>query len=64
MEVREGGAGAATIIEFWTMEGYAVGFLIFVAVVTARSMLVGDKEEGSVLTGGYFSVLVMETLRV
>ena len=40
--MREGGYGAATIIEFWTTEGYAVGFLIGVAVVAVRRILGGD----------------------
>ena len=54
MEVREGGAGAANIIEFWTMEGYAVVFLIGVAIVAVRIILGGDKVAGSVLSIGYF----------
>ena len=33
VEVWGGGDSATTIMEFWTMEGYAVGFLIDVAVV-------------------------------
>ena len=41
MEVGGGGAGSVTIMEFWTMEGYAVGFLIGKAVVAVRSILGG-----------------------
>ena len=52
--MREGGYGAATIIEFWTTEGYAVGFLIGVAVVADIIILGGDEGSGSVLSGGYF----------
>ena len=42
VELRGGGTGAVTIMEFGTMEGYAVGFLIGVYVVVVRSILVGD----------------------
>ena len=41
-------------MEFSTMEGYDVGFLIGVSVVAVRSILGDDKGEGSVLTGGSF----------
>ena len=46
MEEWVGGAGAATIIEFWTMEGYAVEFLIGVAIVVVRIMHGVDKGAG------------------
>ena len=42
MEEWVGGAGAATIIEFWTMEGYAVEFLIGVAIFEVRRILGGE----------------------
>ena len=54
VEVREGGSGAATIMDFWTLEGYAVGFLKGVALAVLISILGGDKGAGSVLSGGYF----------
>ena len=46
MELWGGGAGAATIMEFWTMEGHSVGFLIGVAEVLVRSILGGDEGSG------------------
>ena len=52
--VREVGTGATTIMKFWTSEGYAVDFLIGVAVVVVKSILGGDDREESVLSGGYF----------
>ena len=45
-----GGSGAANMVEFWTLEGYAVGFLVYVVVV--RSILGGNERSGSVLSGG------------
>ena len=54
MKVRGGAAGAATITEFWTMEGYSIRFLIGVAVVAVIIILGGDKGAGPVLIGGYF----------
>ena len=56
MEVRGVGAGASNILEFWTMEGYAVGFLIDVAIVAFRSIREGDKGAGLVLSVIYFEV--------
>ena len=38
--------GAVTIMSFWIMEGYAVGFLIGSSVVVSRSILRGDEVEG------------------
>ena len=46
MEVRGGGYGAMTIMEFWTIEVYDVGFLMCVAIVVVRSILGDDKEVG------------------
>ena len=48
MEVRGGKSGYVTIMEFWTLEGYVVGFLKYVAVVVvvARSRLGGDEGAG------------------
>ena len=46
MEVKGGGSSVVTIMEFWTMEGYNIGFLIGVAVVVVRSILGGDKGSG------------------
>ena len=54
MEVGGGGAGSVTIMEFWTMEGYAIGFLIRAAAVAVRSILGGDEGAGSVLSGVSF----------
>ena len=42
VEVRGGGASAATIMEFWTMEGYFAGFLKGVSIVAVISRLGGD----------------------
>ena len=42
IEVRGEVSGTTTIMEFWNMEGYAVGFLIGVAVVAVRSILGAD----------------------
>ena len=50
--MRGGVSGAVTIMEFWTMEGYNIGFLIGVAVVVVRSILGGYKGAGSILSGG------------
>ena len=36
VELWGGGAGAATIMEFWTMEGYSVVFLICVYMVSVK----------------------------
>ena len=52
MEVLGGGAFAATIMEFWTMEGYAVGFLIGVVVFEVRSITGGEKVSGELLPDG------------
>ena len=49
VKVQGGGSVATTIMEFWTMEGYAVGFLTGVAVVEVRGILGGDKGSGKVL---------------
>ena len=49
MELWGGGYGAATIMAFWTMEGYAVGFLIGLNLVSVRIIFGGDKGAGSVL---------------
>ena len=43
MEVWGGGYGSVNIMEFWTMEGYAVGFLIGVYLVAVIRILGGDK---------------------
>ena len=43
MDGRKGGADAANIMEFWTMEGYVVGFLKCVAVVEVIIRLGGDE---------------------
>ena len=45
-------AGAGTIMEFWTLEGCTVGFLVVAVVV--RIILGGDEVAGSVLSGGSF----------
>ena len=37
------GAGAVNIMEFWTMLGYAIGFLIGVTVVVVRIILGCDR---------------------
>ena len=50
IEVRRAGAG--TIMEFWTLEGYAVDFLV--AVVVVRSIIGYEEVSGPVLSGGYF----------
>ena len=47
-------AGAVTMMGFWTMNGYSVGFLIGVAVVLVRSILGGNKGSGTVLSDGSF----------
>ena len=39
-------------MEFWTMEGYAVGFKTCVAVVADRIKLGFDKDSGPVISGG------------
>ena len=52
VKVRGGGAVTPTIMEFWTMEGYYVGFLIDVPVVEFISILGGDKGSGQVLSDG------------
>ena len=54
VEVRGGGAGAATIMEFFSMEGYSTGFLIGVAIVAARLLIGDEKGLGSILSGGSF----------
>ena len=54
IELRVIGAGAATIMEFWTTEGYDIGLLIGVAVVTVRSRLGGDEGAGSILSSVSF----------
>ena len=54
MESQGGGAGAATIMEFWTMVEYYVVFLKYVAVVAVIIRLGCDKGSGSVLSGGSF----------
>ena len=54
VEVGGGGADAAIIMNFWTMEGYAIGFLICAAAVAVRSILGGDEGAGSVLSGVSF----------
>ena len=41
-------------MEFWSMEGCAVGFLKVVAVVAVRSRLGDGKVSGSVLLGASF----------
>ena len=56
MEVQDGEAIAATIIEFWTMGGYAVGFLIGIAIVAVRSEPGVDEGSGMVFPGGFFGV--------
>ena len=47
-------AGAVTMMGFWTMNGYSVGFLIGVYEVAGRSLIGGEKGAGSVLSGGSF----------
>ena len=54
VKLREGGAAAAAIMEFWTLEGYAVGFLIGVAAVLVGIIIRDDKGSGSVLLGDSF----------
>ena len=54
VEVRGRGDGATNIMEFWTMEGYTVVFLIGVAVVAVTIILGVEEGAGSVLSGGYF----------
>ena len=51
MEVQGGGSGATTIMEFCTMYGYVVGFLIGVSVVAVRSILGSDEGSWSYLSG-------------
>ena len=49
----EGGrAGVGTIMEFWTLEGYAVDFLVVIVVV--RNIIGYEEGSGPVLSGGYF----------
>ena len=52
VKVRGGGYFAATIMEFWTMEGYTVVFLIGVSVVEVISILGGAKVSGKFLSDG------------
>ena len=52
MKVWGGGHVAATILAFYTIEGYAVGFLIGVSVVEIISILGGEKGSGKVLSDG------------
>ena len=47
-----GRAGVGTIMEFWTLEGYAVDFLV--AIVVVRSIIGYEEVSGPVLSGGYF----------
>ena len=54
MKLCGGGSGAATIMKFWTVEVYAVLFLICVAAVSVRIICGGDEVSGSVLSGGSF----------
>ena len=49
VEVRGRGSGAATVLEFCTMEGYDVGFIIVVAAVLIIIILGGEELTGSVL---------------
>ena len=49
VEVRGRGDGATNIMEFWTMEGYTVVFLIGVAVVAVTIILGVEEGAGSVL---------------
>ena len=51
MEVQGGVSGAATIMEFWTMEGYSVGFLLGILVVAVRSILVSISEHRVFISG-------------
>ena len=50
MELKGGRAGAVTLMESWTLEGYAVEFLV--AIVVVRRILVDDKGSGPVLSDG------------
>ena len=50
MELRGGRAGTVTMMEFWTLEGYAVDFLV--PVVLVRRILGDDGGAGPVLSGG------------
>ena len=52
VELRGGGAGATTIMEFWTMEGCDVGLIKSVDVVAVRSKIESDEGSGPVLSGG------------
>ena len=47
-----GGAAATNIMEFWTMERYAVVFLICVSVVEVKSITGGNKISGKLLLDG------------
>ena len=42
------------ILECWTTEVYSIEFLIGVAVVAVRSILVGDEGAGDILSGDFF----------
>ena len=53
-----------TIMEFWTIEVYDVGFLVCVAIVVVRSILGDDKEVGKFYQVDTLRVLVMVTFRV
>ena len=64
VEMWRGGAGATTIMEFWTIKGYDAGFLIGVDIVAVRIIIGGDKGAGSVYQVANLRVIVMETLRL
>ena len=54
VKVLVGGAGSANIMRFWTMEGYDVVLLKWVAAFVVRIKIGGDEGAGSVLSGGSF----------
>ena len=48
--LKGGRAGAVTLMESWTLEGYTVEVLV--AIVVVRRILVDDKGSGPVLSDG------------
>ena len=46
--------GFATIMEFWTLGGYVLGYLKGVDIAAVITRIGADKVAGSVLSSGYF----------
>ena len=59
-----GGAGAANLMEFWTMEVYDVGLLICLAVVVVGSIFGSDKGEGSFYQVAPLRIIFIASLKV